>query len=208
MTKKFKITAGVIILVIGVAVASVYGLYRYYYPLGAEHRCDMLLRFVLWEYAEKHGGRFPSGEATPEASISLIHSLDEFGHQYAYLLHRRDVPVDTVQQMLQEGRLLDAETCGWNYVEGLRSDSNGRLALFWDKEGLGHNGERLSQGGHIVTFVNSTREYIPAARWDAFLEEQKKLLTEERKRPQNRTSSDGEQPKGPAAPRQPSTGDD
>jgi len=50
------------------------------------------------------------------------------------------------------------------------------LALFWDKEGLGHNGQRLSQGGHIVMFVSGFTEYIPATEWDKFLAEQKVLF--------------------------------
>ena len=160
-------------------VGTLYGLYRYYYPLGMAHRCDLLLWFALIEYAEKHNGDFPAGEATPEASLSLVHSLDEFGHEYAYLLRRRDVPEDLVQQMLKAGQLLGPDTCGWNYVEGLRRDSLPNLALFWDKEGLGHNGERLSGGGHIVTFVNCDRQHITEAEWPEFLAEQHRLLTKE-----------------------------
>ncbi|MEN6497138.1 MAG: hypothetical protein ABFD16_22820 [Thermoguttaceae bacterium] len=93
-----------------------------------------------------------------------------------------------MRQLLQRGQLLDANTCGWNYVEGLRKDSNGKLALFWDKEGLGHNGERLSGGGHIVTFVYGNREHIPAAEWDAFLEEQQKLLATEKREQLHKSS--------------------
>ena len=137
---------------------------------------------------------------TPEASISLVHSLDQFGNEYAYILRRRDVSEDVVRQMLQRGQLLDSETCGWNYVEGLRKDSNPKLALFWDKEGLGHNGERLSDGGHIVTFVSGSREHVPAARWDAFLAQQRRLPeAEERERLRRRAALSGE-PKAMAAP--------
>lgn len=175
MKKKLSIALAVLFVLSG----SVYGLYRYYYPLGIEHRCDILLWFALQEYAQKHDGAFPTGEATPEASISLIQSLHP-SDEYAYMLHRRDVPIDVVQQILKRGELLGPDTCGWNYVEGLRLDSNPRLALFWDKEGLGHNGERLSGGGHVVTFVSSIREHITAADWDGFLEEQRKLLDRSR----------------------------
>jgi hypothetical protein len=188
MRKKVAIAIVVLIVLAG----SLYGLYRYYYPMGGEHRCDKMLSLALREYAEKHGGAFPSGEATPEASISLVHSLDEDGYEYAYLLHRRDVPEDVVRQMLKRGELLGPDTCGWNYVEGLRLDSDPRLALFWDKEGLGHNGERLSEGGHIVTFVGGMSEYIPGERWDSFLEKQHKLLAEE-----NAKTRNNKQPQGP-----------
>jgi hypothetical protein len=178
----------IVLVVLGILGAALCARYRNNYPLGSEHRCDSMLWFALFEYAEKHGGAFPSGEATPEASISLVHSLDPSGQEYAYLLHRRDVSTDVVRQLLQRGQLLDANTCGWNYVEGLRKDSNGKLALFWDKEGLGHNGERLSGGGHIVTFVYGNREHIPAAEWDAFLEEQQKLLATEKREQLHKSS--------------------
>lgn len=189
----------IVIVILIVLAGSVYGLYRYYYPLGMEHRCDKILWAALREHAEKHGGAFPSGEATPEASISLVHSLDPYGYEYARQLHRRDVPESVVRQMLKRGQLLGPDTCGWNYVEGLRLDSNPRLALFWDKEGLGHNGERLSEGGHIVTFVGAGSEYITAARWDSFLDEQRKLLAEEKAKRQKKSKRPGET--GAQAPR-------
>jgi hypothetical protein len=52
------------------------------------------------------------------------------------------------------------------------------LALFWDKAGLGHNGQRLRDGGHKVFFVRgmSSSRYVTAAEWPAFIEEQKALL--------------------------------
>jgi hypothetical protein len=50
------------------------------------------------------------------------------------------------------------------------------LALFSDKEGLGHFGQRLSDGGHIVVFVDGTSKYIPATEWAKFLAEQRALF--------------------------------
>ena len=47
--------------------------------------------------------------------------------------------------------------------------------LFWDKAGLGHNGERLPGGGHYVCFVRGAIEHVPGDRWNEFLAEQKKL---------------------------------
>jgi hypothetical protein len=67
------------------------------------------------------------------------------------------------------------KTCGWNYVEGLRSDDRPDLGIFWDKEGLGHNGERLSDGGHIVMFVSGFSKYIPAEEWGELLVTQSAL---------------------------------
>jgi hypothetical protein len=184
MRRKIAFALGVLTVLAGLA----YGLYRYYYPLGREHRCDKALWFVLVEYGEKHGGAFPSGQATPEASLSLVHSLDPSGSEYSSLLHRRDVSADVVRQILQGGQLLGPNTCGWEYVEGLRLDSNPSLALFWDKEGLGHNGERLSGGGHVVTFVDGRTEHIPAARWQGFLAQQRVLRTQELRKDKGRAT--------------------
>lgn len=192
MIKKLGIAVAVAMLLVGAA----YGAYRYYYPFGADHRCDILLCFALHDYARAHGGKFPSGEATPEASLSLIHSLDAPGEN-AYLLRRRDVSEEVVREMLSRGELLGPDTCGWNYVEGLSILSNSKLALFWDKEGLSEMGMRLPEGGHLVTFLHG-EEYVPASRWDAFLEEQRTLLAEEKAKSQN-----NDLPQGAAAPHQP-----
>jgi len=50
--------------------------------------------------------------------------------------------------------------------------------LFWDKEGLGHNGERLEGGGHIVTFLWGGSRHILEKEWDEFLAEQAKLFAQ------------------------------
>ena len=172
MTKKGRIA--VVMLVVGSYFVVGYGFHRYHYPFGMYHRCDKQLRFALAEYAAAHGGKFPSGEATPEGSLSLL------GKEYGYLLVRRGISTEVVEQMLDRGELLDSETCGWNYTEGLCLDSNPKLALFWDKEGLDEEGRRLGEGGHFVSFVGWAYEYVPASRWDSFLEEQRRLLAEEK----------------------------
>jgi hypothetical protein len=57
----------------GVLVVSM----RYYmsmqYPYGYSHCCDIGMGGVLREYASEHNGKFPAGEATPEASLSLLY---------------------------------------------------------------------------------------------------------------------------------------
>jgi hypothetical protein len=195
MTRKGRITVAVVILAIVAAFVSVRGCYRYYYPFGMSHRCDKILWGELREYAERNGGAFPSGQKTPEASLSLIHSLDPSGGVNAYLLCPRGMSCDVVREILQQGQLLGPETCGWNYVEGLHLDSNPNLALFWDKEGLDEMGCRLPEGGHFVSFVGQPCEYVPASRWDSFLEEQRRLLAEEKAKRQN-----NEQPHGTGEP--------
>jgi hypothetical protein len=92
-------------------------------------------------------------------------------------LRGKTAPEARVVSHLESGHLLSPELCGWHYVEGLRTDSNRRLALFWDKVGLGHNGERLPDGGHTVTLVSGEKRYIPAAEWQSFLSEQQSLLS-------------------------------
>lgn len=140
--------------------------------LATLERCSI----ALLDYADNNGGNFPAGKATPEASLSLIHPTCE--HGYAYLLCGKTGSESVAQEILNQGKRLGPDTCGWNYVEDLRSDDDPRLAQFWDKEGLGHNGQRLSDGGHIVMFVSGISEYIPATQWDEFLAEQKELFAQ------------------------------
>ena len=157
-------------LLIGMAYAR----YRYVYPYGRSHCCNKQLYFALLEYADQHGGNFPAGEATPEASLSLIH--DRHGHDYANLLCGKTGSEESTKRVLDDGKLLSPETCGWHYLEGLRSDDDPQLALFWDKEGLGHNGERLTGGGHIVMFVDGFTKHIIAEDWEQFRGDQRLLF--------------------------------
>jgi len=168
----------ILLLLIAPLLVGGYAWYRYTYPYGASHCCDKQLYFALHEYAHRNGGDFPAGEATPEASLSSVHRA--LSSSYAYLLCGKSGSESLSQEILDRGELLGPETCGWNYVEGLRTDDNPRLALFWDKEGLGHNGERLTGGGHIVTFVGGMSEHIVKQEWSTFLAEQQALY-EERK---------------------------
>jgi hypothetical protein len=164
------------------AVLAALGLayYRYRYPYGRSHCCDKGVAIALLGYAESHDGWFPRGEATPEASLSLLYRRDP---GLAYNLRGKTVPEPVVRARLEGGELLTPETCGWHYVEGLRMDDDSRLALFWGKAGLGHFGERLSGGGHYVCFVSGSIEYVPGERWEPFLAEQERLRAEIKRRP-------------------------
>ena len=158
-----------------------YAGWRHHFPHGWSHCCELILYNALEQYARTHGGALPAGEATPEALLSLLyreHTGDE-RLAYANLLRSKTVPESVVREILERGGLLTPETCGWHYVEGLRADDDPRIAVFWDKAGLDHNGGRMTEGGHIVMFVAfMQREHIPEAKWDNFLEEQRKLLAE------------------------------
>jgi len=151
--------------------------YMWKFPYGWSHSCDKQLAFALHQYAEAHGGRYPAGEKTPEASLSLLYP--DYANEY--VLQGKTVPLEIVKSTLERGDRLGPETCGWHYVEGLRLTDDRRLALFWDKVGLGHNGERLSDGGRMVHFLGLGSEYIPGSKWQQFLEEQEKLLAERAK---------------------------
>jgi hypothetical protein len=155
--------------IFGTIVGGGYFWWRSEYPYGSTHACDKNLWFALFEYAETHNGNFPSGEQTPEASMSLI------GAFHAHNLAGKRLSPAKTEAIMASGRLLDPTTCGWNYVEGLRKDDDYRLALFWDKEGLGHFGARPPGGGHMVMFIRADARHIPAADWAGFLQDQEKL---------------------------------
>ena len=64
----------VIAVAVVVALAAVgFAYYRHRYPHGWSHCCDKQLMMALLEYADRHDGWFPKGEATPQASLSLLH---------------------------------------------------------------------------------------------------------------------------------------
>ena len=183
-TKKIVLTIasvlGIVVGGFGLLVGYAVWDFHRQHPYGWSHCCDLQLHMALRQYATTHGGAFPAGQATPEASLSLLYreKADYGPLANADLLRGKTVPESVVKEILERGGLLTPETCGWHYVEGLRLDDDHRLALFWDKAGLDHNGGLMPQGGHIVLFVNGTREHIPDADWAKFLEEQRKLLAE------------------------------
>ena len=151
--------------------------YCHEYPYGWSHSCDLQLISALRQYAEEHGGAFPAGGATPEASLSLLHP--EYANHC--VLQGKTVPLGRVQEILESGQPLGPDTCGWYYVEGLWLSDDKRLAICWDKVGLGHNGQRLPDGGHWVLFIDGQKDYIPGWKWPAFLQGQAKLLAARQK---------------------------
>jgi hypothetical protein len=173
MTKRKRM---LLLFLLAGAAASACGGWLYYertFPYGWSHSCDKGLMFALHQYAEEHGGAYPAGEATPEASLSLLYPKHMPDPE---VLRGKTVPYDIVKTILEQGGRLGPDTCGWHYVEGLRLDDDRRLAICWDKVGLGHNGQRLSDGGRFVLLVNMGYEYIPGPKWKEFLDEQEKLL--------------------------------
>lgn len=165
-----------LLLAVGL-IAGVIALISWYYnktyPYGRTHACDSQLSFALQEYAAKHKGQFPAGEKSPEASLSLLHGANRTDPA---LLAGKTASAKYAETLLSSGKLLDPSTCSWHYVEGLRLTDNPKLALFWDKIGLGHNGDWIEAGGHTVNFISCDRRWISVAEWPSLLEEQKMLL--------------------------------
>ena len=129
-------------------------------------------------YADDHEGRYPAGESSPEASLSLLYPKYT---PSAAIFSGKALPESPTVQRLESGQRLTPETCGWHYVEGLREDSDSRLMLLWDKVGgLGHNGQRMG-GGREVVFVDHSAKHVNEAEWQALLAQQEKLRASQAK---------------------------
>ena len=161
-----------IVVAFAILALSAWGYYRYTFPYGRSHACDTALQQALVHYALQNEGRFPSGESSPEASLSLIYKTNP---SIATALRGKTVDKEKAEMRLSSGLLLNSETCDWHYVEGLSLDDDPALAIFWDKIGLGHNGQRLPEGGHSISTISGDRYVVPAAKWDQFLADQEQL---------------------------------
>jgi hypothetical protein len=163
----------VLALVVLIGLGSVLW-YRQRYPYGYSHCCIKAMMFALEQYAYDHDGRYPAEEATPEASLGLLH--DAPYDMDAENLRGKTVPVEVVRGILDRGGRLGPDSCGWHYVEGLTENDDRRLAILCDKVGLGHFGERYGGGSREVVFVGGSIQLISAADWPGFQEEQQRLL--------------------------------
>jgi len=161
--------------IVVVLATSAWAYYRWKFPYGHSHCCILGVMFALESYAKEHGGRYPSDEPSPEASLSLLYRS---GALDPYTLRGMTIPEETTRSILQGGGLLSPESCGWHYVDGLTQADDRGLALLWCKEPLGHDGNRTRDGGRQVVFVGGDVQWISGARWTAFLEDQKRLLLE------------------------------
>jgi hypothetical protein len=109
-----KRTLAVCLTAVAALWCAAWSAYRWYFPYGQSHCCDIQLWLGLQNYADQHGGRFPAGEKTPEASLSLLFP----DHADADLLRGKTVPLETVKTALAASRRLDPASCGWHYDEG------------------------------------------------------------------------------------------
>jgi hypothetical protein len=170
---KRRIYAIVVLTAVGLLVAGATAYYRVTFPYGQSHCCIIQMSGALEQYAEENGGRYPAGEASPEASLSLLYKSN---YVDAYVLRGMTVPERTVRSILEGGGLLGPESCGWQYVPGLTRADDPGLALLWCKSPLGHNGQRSKGGGRQVVFSGRGIEWISGDKWPAFLQRQKELL--------------------------------
>jgi hypothetical protein len=160
-----------------VMVLSVAGYFWYMYPEGYHPACGRALRGSLEIYAGDHDGKYPAGEATPEASLSLLYP----DYCDAYILAGKTKSAKEAERILKAGGKLGPETCDWHYVEGLTQKEyyDMDMALFWDKSNLNHQGRRMLDGSHEVYRQGTfSPDYVPGSKWAEFLAEQKRLLEE------------------------------
>ncbi|MEO5917676.1 MAG: hypothetical protein ABIS50_25825 [Luteolibacter sp.] len=164
---------GILAILLGGSVAGIYFWHRHVYPYGQSHCCILGVQFALTDYAEAHGGRFPHGESSPEASLSLLYKEEGLD---ANTLRGMTVPEKTTRAILESGHLLTPATCGWHYVEGLTKSDDPRLALLWCKEPLQHDGSRGKSGAREVVRVDGDRSSVSGDQWTEFLKEQQQLM--------------------------------
>ena len=147
MPRWMKWVAVMSAVVVVLFVATFIG-HRHHYPYGWSHCCDKQLMAALMNFADQNDGWFPKGEASPEASLSLLYR-DDPASVSENCLRGKIVPEDAVRARLKAGELLTPETCGWHYVEGLtsiaivtpfnlgRSDT-GETLINWSRLGVPH----------------------------------------------------------------------
>jgi len=168
--KKLKVA---LIIAITVAIGTVVW-FRMSYPYGPSHCCAAELGTNLVRYAGDHEGWFPRGAISPEASFGLLHTNYEPNLQR---LRGKIVPLATAETAWQQKGQLDAESCGWHYVEGLSATNDATIAIGWDKSwGLGHNGQRIRKFGREVIYLNSSTEAKLINDWPKFAMEQREKL--------------------------------
>jgi hypothetical protein len=150
--------------------------WSYRYPFGWSHSCSKILGSSLRLYAGDHDGWLPHGQATPEASLSLLVKEDPSSQA---LLRGKHLQQSVVDAALQRDGVLGPESCGWHYIEGLHEDDDPQIASVWDKvTGLWHNGDRRDYIMHEVLLLNGSMQFISRQKWPEFVAEQKKLLKE------------------------------
>lgn len=161
-------------------------LLQWRYPYGRSHCCIKSMFLALELYAQEHGGSFPAGQASPEASLSLLH-LE--GLLDADILRGKTVKEELVRTTFAAGSPLGPETCGWQYVEGLSQADDARIAILWSKGELGHYGEHFLHPAREVLLLGGGTKWITHPKWASFQKEQEQLLKSRKSVATNSVSS-------------------
>jgi hypothetical protein len=172
MKKRFHIAA-IIFGIIGFLSIAIGVQYRKTYPYGWSHCCIIAMSFSLDQYAEEHGGHFPTGEASPEASLSLLYRSN---YVDANTMRGMTISEKIVRRIFKGGGLLCPDTCGWHYTDGLTLADDQQIAILYCKQPLGHNGEKTMDRAREVAFVGGYIEPISGDKWQSFVQEQNELL--------------------------------
>ena len=163
-----------VVLVIAGILISTWVWLRISYPHGISHCCPDVLVASLGSHATNHGGWFPHGEQSPEASLAIVCRTDT---NLLDVVRGKNIPLKLAQQVWSSTGALGPETCGWNYVEGLRSDDGKEVAMAWDKVfGLGHNGQRIRGLAHEVIMADGSLKGVAMKEWPKFAMEQREKL--------------------------------
>src|SRR5579871_305962 len=102
MKRRYSIAAIVALAFAGLAI-SVRFYYKTTYPYGQSHCCIIYMMGVLRIYASDHAGHYPTGETSPEASLSLLYRSN---YMDAATLRGMTVSEKTVRTVLEGGGLL------------------------------------------------------------------------------------------------------
>jgi len=170
---KRRLIISLIVMVVVILLGRWMVYYTQTFPYGSSHCCIIQFICTLEQYAEENGGKYPAGESSPEASLSLLYKSNGMPPD---ILRGMTVPEKTVRRILEGGGLLGPDSCGWHYVPGLTRADDQKLALLWCKSALGHNGQRTKDGSREILFVGGRLGLISGDEWPAFLQEQEDLL--------------------------------
>jgi hypothetical protein len=161
---------------IGVLIACGAAWYRHTCPYGWSHCCSGQIDLALRMYADDNGGWLPHGQATPEASLSLLAKDNLY---LSDIFRGKTLPLQVVEEALKRDGVLGPNSCGWHYIEGLNEEDNPEIVVGWDKvEGLGHNGDYHAGLAHEVLSLYGRQSYIGKQERPAFVERQKRLIAE------------------------------
>ncbi|MSU58505.1 MAG: hypothetical protein EXS35_10060 [Pedosphaera sp.] len=162
------------VIIIAVVVVSTWLWLRMTYPYGSHRVCAESVSSALTNFATLHDGWFPHGGASPEASLSLLGRDDTNAQRH---LCGKQLPLSVTQTAWATDGHLGPESCGWNYVEGLRRGDDQTIAVVWDKVfGIDHFGQRRRGLAHEVIFLAGNNWAVSMEEWPKFAMEQREKI--------------------------------